>query len=216
MLSWLWDKETLEKLFYIAQAFAMPALGIYALRYAHNQVKEAKESRSQTQKDAATQAEIANAHANTANEHTQAITAQGHARVILELLRQWDATHMLEARVRVVALNNELRPTASYNRPISQVFADKLREMRQAGTPEYSGVLRYCSFFEAAGLMVRHGYVPIKDIAALFSGAILFMEECFAQHIHERQREPGVPPGLYENALDLIRRIRELDAQRQT
>jgi hypothetical protein len=129
------------------------------------------------------------------------------ASFFLELLAQWDAAPLLDARNALVALHHELTPIASYQKQISQVFAEKLRELRSTKDPSYPKLLKFCSFFEAAGLMVRRGYVPFEDINGLFSGSIAFMETCFAQHIHERQKEPGTLPGLYENALYLIERL---------
>ena len=70
----------------------------------------------------------------------------------------------------------------------------------------YNSLMRIMCFFELVGLLVRQGYISLKDIDGLFRGPILEIGVAFVPHI-ESQNVKGVPSGLYENALYLVSKI---------
>jgi hypothetical protein len=68
----------------------------------------------------------------------------------------------------------------------------------------YRHYMRYVGFFEKIGLMVRHRYVPLRDLVGLYKGPILEVQYLFGEHIAALQKENVGVRGIFENALFLV------------
>ena len=83
--------------------------------------------------------------------------------------------------------------------------------MRTKNKPLYDQLIQSLGFFEVAGVMVRNHYIPLRIIIQLYKGPIYAVDVMFRLHIEEWQNRKGVPPGLFENLLYLIKRTRRRD-----
>ena len=92
---------------------------------------------------------------------------------------------------------------------------DLVVDVRKTAPPTYDRFLEYLSFFETVGLVVRNGYVPLRDILQLYKGPILDIDIMFRLYIEEWQKDIDNPPGLYENVLYLTRKTRRREAIRK-
>lgn len=72
----------------------------------------------------------------------------------------------------------------------------------------YFSFLKYASFIETLGVYVKNGYVSMRDVRQLYKGAILDFEIATRTYIDAWQEKLHVAPGLLENALYLMRRMR--------
>jgi hypothetical protein len=64
-------------------------------------------------------------------------------------------------------------------------------------------------FFEIIGAYVKNGYVPMRDVRQLYKGPVLDCDMVFRGFIGDWQQEAHMAPGLLENALYLMDRMRK-------
>jgi hypothetical protein len=143
---------------------------------------------------------------------------QGNARFVLDLDARYESKDLRDARRKVHGLLWEYTDEASKQMPkgndearaqyVRGKFSTELARLRAEKIDEYMDLMLFCGFFESVGLMVKRGYVKFEDIDHLFRGAIHIVDTCFCGHIADRQKETGVPAGLYENALLLVERVK--------
>lgn len=69
---------------------------------------------------------------------------------------------------------------------------------------EYLHFMKYLSFFEKVGLMVRHRYIPLADVVELYKGPIMEIRELFGTHISTLQQDKTIKKGIFENAMLLV------------
>jgi hypothetical protein len=82
-------------------------------------------------------------------------------------------------------------------------WGKKLAEMRDKNQEDYLKLMSVCFFFETVGMMVKLEYIDKAAIFGLFKGTILAVDNCFREHIDQRQKEAGVPTGYLENVIFL-------------
>jgi hypothetical protein len=190
--------ELLEEIFFTAQTILV-LVAILAFAYARDQVEEARQMRS-------------------------AQLRQATATFILELDRKWDSEEirkalrifarmrrdcLRDARIQYQTLNDEARrPKAG------ELFSSKLTYFRTSDKEEeldiYRSLYTFAGFMETIGVMVKRQYVSAEDIDDLFRGPVLDFGIYFTGHILERTREEGVVEGLFENALSLVERVKQI------
>lgn len=139
------------------------------------------------------------------------------ATFLLELDRRWDSPEMTDARTMFVSKRDAVKASTSVAAPlasddekqrmVSEAFKSELANMRKDTAADYLKIMRMVAFFETAGLMVDRKYIPADEIILLFKGPITEINVCFRAHIEQRQKEMGVPTGLYEHALNLASRL---------
>ncbi|MEX2629531.1 MAG: hypothetical protein WD341_06285 [Tistlia sp.] len=162
---------------------------------------------------------IAGLAAGCGYRQLRTIELQRRATFLLELDRRFDEPTMAEARVLWSDLQDKAQEIVTDRAPrvndgermqqVQAEFTKILGQMREGDEEGYSKLMKILGFFETVGLMVRHGYVPLDDIDKLFRGPIIGIDVCFRDHIDGRQKEAGVPAGLYEHALFLSGTVRQ-------
>lgn len=149
--------------------------------------------------------------------------SQARAGFLLRVHERWEAIEA--ARTKMGGTFNQIKSKVYSDQAH---FADAQRqemlrdecmkvvaETRKSDIPTYQAFMEFLSFFEFVGLMVRQRYVSLCDVVLLYKGPILNADILFRRHIEERQKIAGTPKGLFENALLLMDRTRELDHQSQ-
>lgn len=136
-----------------------------------------------------------------------------NATLLMELDKRWDSGEMQRARRAfqdtfeqvngVVASNHPNLRDTEKDQKIREEWTKTLGEMRKSAKPTYARLMIICGFFETVGLMVKREYISIDDALDLFAGPIINVGRCFRGHIKDREKEMGVPSGLYEHALEL-------------
>lgn len=144
---------------------------------------------------------------------------QSCAAFLMGLDDRWHSAGLLKARTMIAKFRDEIIDSISSQHPrlddkrrkdqIGKAFAVKLADLRENAIGDYVTIMEYCGFLETVGLMVKRKYVDIEDIDSLFRGPILGIEFYFSTHIADRQKETGVPTGLYENALFLAEQVKK-------
>ncbi len=125
-----------------------------------------------------------------------------------------------------VRLENPLASDAEKARLIQEKCAKFLKSLRSRSKDEtnanrendrnvYLNLIKYFSFIESIGLYVRMQYIPFVPVYSLFKQAILASGDMFIDHVEDWQKEPGMPPGLYRNALYLIRKTQRRERVRK-
>jgi hypothetical protein len=66
----------------------------------------------------------------------------------------------------------------------------------------------YLNFFETIGHYVRRRYIPFKVVRSLYKGPILQVDIVFRDAIKEWERYEHVHPGLFGNAVSLMKEMR--------
>lgn len=186
------NREDAEFLFFLAQTLIV-LIAVAALLYARAEVHESK-------------------------RYAAIIARHAQATFLLKLVDEWNSAQMRRARRCFVAHSKKSqeevfiahhhlndKATMDLVREHFRVQMRKLMEENISG--DYSALMTMCAFFETVGLLVRQDYVAVEDIDALFRGPILDLGIYFLPHIEDRQKEKGVPSGLYENAVYLMTRI---------
>ncbi len=159
---------------------------------------------------------FANKQVKASNKSNRQVLEISRARFLFDLATQW-SVELGETR-RLVHVKREeiLQEISSSNlhaddntklTKLNEEFSKymlKLKAGDEDSHKEYSLLLRYCSFFEFLGYMVKSGYVDLKAACDLFYGPITLIDSCFRQYISELQKETGVPKGVFEHALYLV------------
>lgn len=137
-----------------------------------------------------------------------------NATLLMELDNRWDSAEMREARRISFEWTQKIDKTVSAKQfadqdqraaAISAEWTSLLRDARSNDMREYAKLMAMCGFFETVGVMVKKDYIAAPDVIDLLKGPILAIEMWFGGHIAERAKEMGVPNGLYENALNLVK-----------
>jgi hypothetical protein len=147
------------------------------------------------------------------------IAKQARATLLLDLIDKWNNAEMQaakkvfqeidkHARDIVFAANSQLDGPATMEKLQTHLYGE-ITELSNKEPEKYHVLSRLMNFFETAGMLVKRGYVSIDDIDGLFRGPIIQTGLMFTVHIEEKQKEKGIPPGLYENALFLIGKLRD-------
>ena len=195
---WQDARHAFEVIFFAAQT-AILGVAVAALIYARGQVEEARELRS-------------------------AQLQQARATFLLELDSRWESDRIRQAASLFARMRREEIQKAGKNDPhlndeqkrhyAAITFNDQLNIIRSStelqDLEKYRSLIGLAGFVETMGVMVKRGYVPAEDINELLGGPVLDFGTFFARHINERQNETGVLKGLFENALDLVERIKQL------
>ncbi len=156
---------------------------------------------------------IARNHWKELREANIAAVKQAKASFLLELDRRFEGEQMFKTREALLELRDTLTIKISGTHQLLDdqhrteklkiEFHEELEKLRTSSRPKYTTLMRFCGFFETVGLMVKLGYVGLEDMIELFKGPILAIDTCYRLHISERQKEMGVPVGLYKHALFL-------------
>lgn len=196
--SFLKDKELAELWFYWAGVI-LPVITAVAIVFAAAQVRIAR-------------VQLAEERANSA-----IIAKQAQATLLLNLVDKWNSEKMMEGRTSWSKKEMEIRreifasnPNSSDKdvmRKLKERFRPIMSDLRENDNEKYTSMLRVLSFFEIVGEQVKQQYVLLDDIDSLFRGPILEAGVIFQFHIEDRQKERGVPDGLFANALYLISEI---------
>jgi len=186
------DRNNAELLFFLAQSLII-LVAISALLYARAQVAEAR-------------------------SNSRIIARQAQANSLLSLEERWNSEPMRQARLRLIEVSSRLRDEAFKENmhlkddaalgKVQEKFTVELKKLRKEDDTKYIELMRSLGFYETVGILVRRNYVAIEDVDLLLRGPIVDFGLYFTPHIEERQREKGVPPGLGENALLLVERIK--------
>jgi hypothetical protein len=136
-----------------------------------------------------------------------------NATLLMELDHRFDSGELAEARKLIMKIAEEIGVAISTARPlvndqeklqrIIDEWTRRLADMRANDGDKYSLLLRLGGFFETVGMMVKREYVSKDDALGLFMGPIVMFGRNFKPHIEERQKEAGVPAGMFEHALYL-------------
>ncbi|GEM_PF-3436623 len=140
----------------------------------------------------------------------------GRASFLLSLYERWEALDA--SRKKFAVLSKEIRrATLAAHAELQEkhraehlrrAFLDKLQTLQTNDEEKLRDLLSVLTFFEVLGTYVRNRYLPIRDVGQLFKGPILEMEMVFRDFIDEWQKQAHMPPGLFTNALYLMRRTR--------
>ncbi len=117
-----------------------------------------------------------------------------HENVIKEANQRWRAFDQSEIRRRS-----------------SDLYAEKLDQMRSGERPRYLVLLNACGFFETVGYVTKCRYVPISDVLKLFSATITIGGIIFEEHI-KKLREESPDKTVFENFSWLIEQARQYTA----
>ena len=200
LMSVLWGvtEMTLENIDHVSQLLLL-CVAVGALIYASKQIGIARDSNQQS-------LEVA------------------RATFLLQLESRWAGNELLEARYRVDISREKILKIIAQNHPhiddatrktkLQTQFADNLWELRKGDEDQrelYNTMMRFCSFFEFVGYMVKNNDIRFSTAMDMFLGPITLIDSCFRNHINARQKETGVPAGLYEHALFLADEAKKLD-----
>lgn len=158
-------------------------------------------------------AAIARNHWKETREANISAVKQAKASFLLDLDSRFEGEQMFETREALLEMRDTLTIKISGShqllddhhrtQKLNIEFHKELEKLRTSARPKYTTLMRFCGFFETVGLMVKLGYVGREDMIDLFKGPILAIDTCYRFHISERQKEMGVPDGLYKHALFL-------------
>ena len=157
---------------------------------------------------------IARHHWKELREANIAAVKQAKASFLLELDRRFEGEKMIHTREALLEMRDTLTIKISGSHQLlddhhrteklNSEFHKELEKLRISDRSKYTTLMRFCGFFETVGLMVELGYIELEDMIKLFKGPILAIDACYRLHISERQKEMGVPEGLYKHALFLV------------
>ncbi len=149
------------------------------------------------------------------------------ATFLLQLESRWAGNELLETRnlvhrtresiLKIIAANNPNIDDDTRMTKLQTRFAEDLLELRQGDESQkrlYTQLMRFCSFFEFVGYMVKNEDIRFETVVDMFLGPITLIDSCFRKHITALQNETGVPPGLYEHALFLADEVKHLRLDR--
>lgn len=133
--------------------------------------------------------------------------------LLLELDSRWDSEDMKTSRkllgslgTQIAKLVSDANPTITDNAKHCLLVAEWAKQMkllRAENDDAYLKLMGMLGFYETLGLMVRRKYIGKEDAIELFKGPILRLDMWFGQHMREREKEIGVPKGLFEHAFYL-------------
>lgn len=135
------------------------------------------------------------------------------ASLLLELDARFDSAEFREARNQFATMRQNVKETVAKQNPmsndghkqdlISKQWAKTLSSLRTENEDTYLKLIGWLGFFETMGMMVSKKYLSEADVFDLFRGPLVDAYSSFHLHIAERQKETGVPNGLFEHALKL-------------
>ena len=145
---------------------------------------------------------------------------QSRATTILAIQKQFDElgdnvkafAALRDAAVRLKAEHqNSKSPQGVLN--LVRDECNKHVSKAQDENPElYRRYMKCLTFFEKIGFMVRHRYIPLRDIVSLYKGPILEMDELFGSHIKTLQAANTEAEGVFENAVFLVGETQRYEA----
>lgn len=136
--------------------------------------------------------------------------SQARASFLLELEKQWESVS--KARREMIKELDAVRKsvTGGGNRyaKTQKAATVRLKWLRENEYDNFYLLFSYLGFFETVGLMVRKGYIPLRDMIDLYKGPIHDIDVFFVDYVREWQKEPVMKEGLYEHTKYLIRWMR--------
>jgi hypothetical protein len=146
--------------------------------------------------------------------HQQSL--QSKATLLLALYERWE--HLSKQRAVFAALNKSVRAkmlrqhadlqSRHQEKRLREAFLKALQEIPDDDKTKFQAFIAHLSFFETLGTYVKRGYIPLNDILLLYKGPILDVDIAFREYIEAWQKRAHVPPGLFANALSLMKRTR--------
>jgi hypothetical protein len=143
------------------------------------------------------------------------------ASILLALDERFGSEAMQRARTEMGNLHDEVIAEAqqkwrAFDQPeirrrSSDLYAEKLDQMRTADRPRYIVLLNACGFFDTVGYVTKSKYVPLGDILRLFSATVTIGGILFEGHIR-KLREDSPDKTVFENFSWLIEEARKLSA----
>jgi hypothetical protein len=158
-----------------------------------------------------------------ARKQLTVIANQAQATLLLDLVEKWNSEKMHESKSSFTETESKVKSDiySQHHGLSDKEVMNKLKErfrgviddLEKTDIQKYFTMMRMMSFFETVGKLVRRRYVALDDVDGLFRGPILDVGVAWVLHIKDKQKEKGVPPGLYENALFLISEIEKICPQ---
>lgn len=156
-----------------------------------------------------------------AGRQLQAVRRVSQATLLLELDSRFDSIEIREARELFSKMSDDIQTMISNENPqmndeaklnlCGERWRDLLSSLRTEDEAAYIKLIGFLGFFETMGMMVQKDYISQEDVFDLFKGPIADAHQCFRLHIEQRQKELGVPNGLFEHALRLGKNAQECD-----
>ena len=132
-----------------------------------------------------------------------------NANMLMQLVHRFESHDMTESRQLFSKIKDEVNHTICARHPVAvdeeklQRITDEwtqyLNTLRKDEGEKYFTLLRIVDFFEEVGTMIKKKYISPDDAMELFKGPILAVGRNFSRHISSRQKEIGVPDGLFAN-----------------
>jgi hypothetical protein len=139
---------------------------------------------------------------------------QSRATLLLELHKRWE--DLSEDRKNCNIMFDSIRRQVDQEHGHLRLdkYRDKLKfhyhmfliEESRKNSTVYKSFMSYLGFFEALGVYVRNGYIPVRDVSLLYKVPILDAEIAALKFIERLQKNHHW--GLLENGLILIHRVR--------
>ena len=144
------------------------------------------------------------------------------ATFLLQLESRWAGNELLESRTHVQSTRESILEIIAREHPsidddsrmtkLQTLFAEELSKLRHGDEGQknlYNKLMRFCSFFEFVGYLVKNKDIQFSTATDIFLGPITLIDVCFREHITARQSETGMPVGLYEHALFLADKVKD-------
>lgn len=148
-----------------------------------------------------------------AGRQLRAVRRVSQANLLLELDSRFDSAEMRSARELFSKMTDDIQTIVSGQNPqmndaaklslCAEEWRDTLASLRTSDEGAYIQLIGFLGFFETMGMMVHKQYISEEDVFDLFKGPIVDTHQCFRLHIEQRQKEMGVPNGMFEHALRL-------------
>lgn len=92
----------------------------------------------------------------------------------------------------------------------SELYAEKLREIRDSQRETYRKYMRLVDFLETLGYLAKMNYLPKDDLLNLFGGVIITFRRVFYHHLKLLQRKPGTTGRAWEYTIWLMDEVQHL------
>lgn len=172
-------------------AVLMGLAAVYALIFAHSQIKMAKNS---------TKA-LFIAELDRRWEGHEMKEARSKWRMLRNTI---DAK--IESKHKSLNTNDKINKKA-------EICSDMLYDMLKNDTDGYTSILSILGFFETVGYIVDRQFITANEIADLYGDSIMEFDRLCYAHIEkrreERLKETGVTTDLYDHARNLIKSTRK-------